>query len=78
MCWQEVPEVATQEVRIVVLEKAYENLDRRMDKIDDKLDDLQEQVKNSNNSMMKVVIASAGTIVGSVLSVLVVMMVQNI
>jgi|14BtaG_2_1085337.scaffolds.fasta_scaffold02425_7 uncharacterized coiled-coil protein SlyX len=78
MCWQEVPEVANQEVRIVVLEKAYENLDRRMDKIDDKLDDLQEQVKNSNNSMMKVVIASAGTIVGSVLSVLVVMMVQNV
>jgi uncharacterized coiled-coil protein SlyX len=73
-----VPEVANQEVRIVVLEKAYENLDRRMDKIDDKLDDLQEQVKNSNNSMMKVVIASAGTIVGSVLSVLVVMMVQNV
>jgi uncharacterized coiled-coil protein SlyX len=73
-----VPELPNQEVRIVVLEKAYENLDRRMDKIDDKLDDLQEQVKNSNNSMMKVVIASAGTIVGSVLSVLVVMMVQNI
>jgi len=78
MCWQEVPELPNQEVRIVVLEKAYENLDRRMDKIDDKLDDLQEQVKNSNNSMMKVVIASAGTIVGSVLSVLVVMMVQNV
>ncbi len=78
MCWQEVPELPNQEVRIVVLEKAYENLDRRMDKIDDKLDDLQEQVKNSNNSMMRVVIASAGTIVGSVLSVLVVMMVQNI
>tara|TARA_R100000951_G_scaffold90175_1_gene78378 strand:+ start:1100 stop:1321 length:222 start_codon:yes stop_codon:yes gene_type:complete len=73
-----VPELPNQEVRIVVLEKAYENLDRRMDKIDDKLDDLQEQVKNSNNSMMRVVIASAGTIVGSVLSVLVVMMVQNI
>jgi len=73
-----VPDLPNQEVRIVVLEKAYENLDRRMDKIDDKLDDLQEQVKNSNNSMMKVVIASAGTIVGSVLSVLVVMMVQNI
>lgn len=73
-----MPELPNQEVRIVVLEKAYENLDRRMDKIDDKLDDLQEQVKNSNNSMMKVVIASAGTIVGSVLSVLVVMMVQNI
>lgn len=68
--------MSDQDTRIAILEKAYESLERRMDKIEEKLDAMQEEIKNSNNGMMKVVIASAGTIVGSVLSVLVVVMVQ--
>lgn len=62
----------SQETRIAILENAYANMEKRMDKIEDKLDEMQEDFKNSNNQMVKVVIASAGTVIGAVLSTLVI------
>lgn len=62
----------SQETRIAILENAFENMQKRMDKIEDKLDEMQEDFKNSNNQMVKVVIASAGTVIGAVLSTLVI------
>ena len=62
----------SQETRIAILENAFENMQKRMDKIEDKLDEMQEDFKNSNSQMVKVVIASAGTVIGAVLSTLVI------
>lgn len=68
--------MADQEVRIAILENAYESLERRMDKIEEKLDQMSEEIKINNHSMIKVLVASAGTIVGAVLSTLVVVLTQ--
>jgi len=68
----------SQETRLAVLETAYANMEKRMDTIEDKLDKMQEEFKSSNAQMVKVIIGSAGTVVGAVLStlVLVIMNVQ--
>lgn len=68
----------SQETRLAVLENAYANMEKRMDTIEDKLDKMQEEFKSSNAQMVKVIIGSAGTVVGAVLStlVLVIMNVQ--
>ena len=62
--------------RIAVLENAYQNMDKRMDKIEDKLDEIQEEFKSSNGQMIKVIVGAAGTVVGAVLSTLVVVIMQ--
>lgn len=62
------------QTRIAVLENAYENMEKRMDKIETKLDEMQEDFKASNAQMVKVIVGSAGTVVGAVLSTLVVVL----
>lgn len=62
--------------RIAVLENAYQNMDKRMDKIEGKLDEIQEEFKSSNGQMIKVIVGAAGTVVGAVLSTLVVVIMQ--
>jgi len=64
------------QTRIAVLENAYENMEKRMDKIETKLDEMQEDFKNSNSQMVKVIVGSAGTVVGAVLSTLAVVLVN--
>lgn len=70
--------MATQETRIAVLERAYENLEKRMDSIEDKIDTLSIEMKNNNTSMVKVVIGASATVTGAVLSTLVVVLTQII
>lgn len=70
--------MATQDTRITVLEKAYESLEKRMDSIEDKLDDMKMEIANNNHTMIKVIVASSGTVVGAVLSTLVVVLTQLI
>lgn len=64
------------ETRIAILERSFEAMEKRMDKIDEKLDQLSEEIKLNNHSMIKVLIASAGTVVGTVLTTLVVVIMQ--
>lgn len=66
----------SQETRLAVLENAYENMEKRMDKIETKLDEMQEDFKSSNAQMVKVIVGAAGTCVGAVLSTLVVVLTQ--
>lgn len=70
--------MATQDTRITVLEKAYENLEKRMDSIEVKLDEMKDEIKSNNHHMTKVIIGSAGTVTGAVLSTLVVVLTQVI
>lgn len=69
--------MANQETRIAVLERAFEAMEKRMDSIEFKLDAIQQEFKQSNNQMIKVIIGSAGTVVGAVLSTLVVVILQS-
>jgi hypothetical protein len=54
----------------------YEALDRRLNKVEEKLDDIAEDMKAGQNSLAKVIIGAAGTIVAGLLSTVVVILMQ--
>lgn len=59
------------EVRLALVEQNYQNLDARLDKVERKIDVLHEDIKNSNVSLIKVIVGAAGTIVAGCLSVVI-------
>ncbi len=62
------------EVRLSLIEQTVQNLEKRMEKVENKMEILHTDMLRSNNLLIRTVIASAGTIVGGILSVLVVML----
>jgi hypothetical protein len=55
----------------------YDNLEQRLTSIENKVGGLQKLIEDSNASMTKVLIGTAGTVVAGVLSVLVVLMTKG-
>lgn len=62
------------EVHVDLCAQRYESLDRRLSNIEDKFEQLQASIEKGHNSMIKVIIGTAGTVVAGVLSVLVVLL----
>jgi len=62
------------EAHVVLSHQRYASLDERLTRIEDKVGLLQQAIEDSRNSMTKIVIGTAGTVVASVLSVLVVIL----
>lgn len=54
----------------------YEQLDKRLTKVEQKLDDISDDLKTGQNSLSKVIIGAAGTIVAGLLSTIVVVIMQ--
>lgn len=54
----------------------YENLDRRLTNVETKLDGIADDMKAGQNSLSKVIIGAAGTIVAGLLSTIVVVLMQ--
>lgn len=54
----------------------YEQLDKRLTKVEDKLDELVDTMKNGQQGLVKVIIGAAGTIVAGLLSTIVVIIMQ--
>jgi SMC interacting uncharacterized protein involved in chromosome segregation len=54
----------------------YENLDRRLTNVEIKLDSISDDMKAGQNSLSKVIIGAAGTIVAGLLSTIVVVLMQ--
>jgi hypothetical protein len=54
----------------------YENLDRRLTNVETKLDSISDDMKAGQNSLSKVIIGAAGTIVAGLLSTIVVVLMQ--
>lgn len=54
----------------------YENLDRRLTNVETKLDGISNDMKAGQNSLSKVIIGAAGTIVAGLLSTIVVVLMQ--
>jgi len=54
----------------------YQNLDNRLTKIEEKVDTIHEDINNGQNTMIKVLIGTAGTIVAGLLSTIVVLLVS--
>ena len=51
----------------------YEQLDRRLTKVETTLEDMREEMRAGNSSLIKVMIGAAGTIVAGLLSTIVVL-----
>lgn len=54
----------------------YEQMDKRLTVVEEKLDDISDQMASGQNSLIKVIIGSAGTIVAGLLSTIVVVLMQ--
>lgn len=65
------------EVHVDLCAQRYEALDRRLSNIEDKVTELHDSIEKSHNSMVKVIIGTAGTVVAGVLSVLVVLLTNS-
>ena len=62
------------EAHVDLCAQRYESLDQRLTGIEEKVGELNAVIKDSHNSMVKVIIGTAGTVVAGVLSVLVVIL----
>jgi hypothetical protein len=65
------------EAHVDLCAQRYEQLDGRLTKIESKFSDLQKLIEAGQNSMTKVIIGTAGTIVTGVLSVLFVLLTKR-
>ena len=54
----------------------YAQLDQRLTKVEDKLDSIAIDMKNGNDSLIKVIVGAAGSIVAGLLSTIIVMITQ--
>ena len=55
----------------------YDNLDKRLSKVEEKLEELANTMKNSNTALIKVVVGAAGSVIASLLSVIVVVLMNG-
>ena len=62
------------DTRMALVEQNYENLARRLEKVEEKIDQIHIDIKNSNNSLIKVIVGAAGSIVTGLLSLIVVIL----
>tara|TARA_R110000772_G_scaffold205144_3_gene315387 strand:+ start:2107 stop:2313 length:207 start_codon:yes stop_codon:yes gene_type:complete len=63
-------------VRLSLVEQNYQNLDRRLEKVENKIDCIHTEMLNGQASLTKVIVGATGTIVASLLSIIVVMLMQ--
>ena len=54
----------------------YEQMDKRLTGVEEKIDDIAEDIKNGNQSLIKVLIGATGTIIAGLLSTIVVLLIS--
>lgn len=62
------------ETRMALIEQSYENLERRITSVEIKLDTMRDELQAGQQSLIKVIIGAAGTIVAGLLSTIVVIL----
>ena len=62
------------DTRMALIEQKYEQLDNRLEKVEQKLDVIYDDMKNGQNSLIKVIVGAAGTITTGLLSVVIVVL----
>jgi hypothetical protein len=55
----------------------YDSLDKRLSKVEEKLEELADTMKNSNTALIKVVVGAAGSVIASLLSVIIVVLMNG-
>lgn len=64
------------EVRLSLVEQNYQYLENRLEKVENKLDDIHKEMKHGQGALIKVIVGTAGTIIASVLSLVVVLLIN--
>lgn len=64
------------EAHVDLCAQRYEVLESRLTKIEEKVEDIHNDMRSGNQSMIKVLIGAAGTIVAGLLSTIVVILMQ--
>jgi tetrahydromethanopterin S-methyltransferase subunit G len=54
----------------------YEQMDKRLTQVEEKIDNIHQDIKNGNQSLVKVLIGATGTIIAGLLSTIVVLLVS--
>ena len=62
------------DTRMALVEQSYEQLNKRLEKVEEKLDVLSEQMQSGQHSLIKVIVGAAGTITTGLLSVVIVLL----
>lgn len=62
------------EVRLSLIEQNYQQLDKRLEKVEQKMSELHKDLIESNHSLIKVIVGSAGTIFAGLISLIVVIL----
>jgi hypothetical protein len=62
------------EAHVELCAQRYQNLDDRLSSIEGKVSDLKKLIEEGQNSMTKVIIGTAGTVIASVLGLIVVLL----
>jgi len=55
----------------------YQNLDTRLTNVEDKITEIHEDIKDGNQSLVKVLVGAAGTIIAGLLSTIVVILLNS-
>ena len=64
------------EVHVDLCAIRYENLDKRLTKVEEKIENVHKDIKEGNSSLIKVIIGAAGTITAGLLSTIVVILLK--
>lgn len=54
----------------------YENLDKRLNSVENKIEDLHKDIKSGNAGLIKVIVGAAGTITAGLLSTIIVILLK--
>ena len=65
------------DTRIALVEQNYQNLERRLDKVEDKLDEISNQMNHSQGALIKVIIGTTGTILVALISTIGIILTQT-
>ena len=66
--------MAPHDVRLSLIEQSYQQLDKRLDKVESKIDTLGEDMKAGQTSLTKVIVGAVTTVAASCLSIVVVLL----
>ena len=69
-------EIESLEAHVDLCALRYEQMDKRLTTVEEKLDGIADQMTAGQNSLVKVIIGAAGTIVAGLLSTIVVILLQ--
>jgi predicted nucleic acid-binding Zn-ribbon protein len=64
------------EAHVELCQQRYETLERRLGDIEDKVEKIHEDITSGNQTMIKVLVGTAGTVIAGLLSTMVVLLIK--